>query len=230
MGPLVFRVDQLLIELGPVAVLFSAVLFALAATTKLIDRQSTVDDFQALGVPWPKAVATLVPPIELAIAITIMFRPALGAILGCLALIAFTGVVAAAIRSGRRVTCGCLGPLSKEPISVRTLGRNAILTSIVALAGTTPSDGWALRLPSGQVVLVVGLTVGLAVLAVELVRLRAQLGRLWSVSLAGEPASDRAGAHRRRSQLNRPQSAADVTEGRPALDLLESNHHLEARQ
>ncbi len=185
-------VEPALTSLAPLAALLVALVFAVAAVTKLGDQPSSVADFAALGLPAPAALARVVPPAELAIAALLLIAPAVGATLASLALMAFTAVLAAALRAGRRVSCGCLGPLSRKPVSTATLGRNAGLIALAVLAAATPAPTGVLpTLPAADVVLAVGPLVLLAALGAQILALRAQLGRIWSVELAGEPGGRR---------------------------------------
>ena len=184
---LVYRVADVLTALAPLAAIVLAAVLAVAAGTKLIDRDGTAAEFTALGVPRPALASGVVPPVELAIAGLLLARPALGALLACLLLVAFTVVLVVALRSGRSVTCGCLGPLSRRPISASTLVRNGALIALAALASTGPDpDGLLPILPAIEVVLSAGTTALLAVVGHQLLVVRDQIGRLWSVELAGE--------------------------------------------
>ncbi|MEM9566225.1 MAG: MauE/DoxX family redox-associated membrane protein [Actinomycetota bacterium] len=181
-------IEPALTSLAPLAALATALVFGVAAATKLADRPSTVADFAAIGLPRPALLARLVPAIELAIVVLLLLAPAVGATLAAVALVAFTAVLASALRAGRRVSCGCLGPLSRRPISTATLWRNVGLLALTAVAAATPAPpGLLPTLPAGDVVLAVGPLALLTALGVQLLTLRSQLGRIWSVELAGEP-------------------------------------------
>ena len=98
-----------------------------------------------------------------------------------------------ALRSGRSVSCGCLGPLSRQPVSATTLARNMVLTSLalMATAAPTPSGAWQPVVPAGDVILAIGPALLLAALGAQVLALRSQIGRVWSVELAGEPGGRR---------------------------------------
>ena len=185
--PLVYSADTVLAALAPAAALVLAAVFAFAAATKSADAGRTGDEFARLGLPAPDLLARVVPPAEAVVALTLLWRPALGSTLATFALLAFTAVLGAALRTGRNVTCGCLGSFSRKPISALTLARNAELMALAALASTTPATG-GLRptLPATEMILSLGLAAMLAAVAVQLVMLREQIGRIWSVELAGE--------------------------------------------
>jgi len=189
-GPLILAADEALLALAPVAVLVLAAVFAAAAVTKAADRATTADEFAGLGLPAPRLLARAVPPAEIAVALVLVWRPAAGAGLAALALLAFSAVLAAALRSGRAVSCGCLGSLSRRPITPLTLVRNGALLAVAALASTAPAAG-GLRptLPDPELVVSLTLAAMLAAVGGQLLLLRAQIGRIWSVELAGEAAT-----------------------------------------
>ena len=194
---LVYRVADLLTALAPLAGLALAAVFTVAAVTKLTDRRSTAREFADLGLPAPTLLTGIVPPVELTVAALLLFHPAVGALLATLALLAFSAVLLAALRSGRSVTCGCLGPLSRRPISAATLIRNGALLALAALASTGPTpDGPVPVLPAIELTLAAGTTALLGLLGHQLLTVRANIGRLWSVELAGEGAGRRGGRRR----------------------------------
>jgi uncharacterized membrane protein YphA (DoxX/SURF4 family) len=191
-GPLVLELDPApataaIAALAPLAALATSAVFAVAAVTKLAAPARTTREFADLGLPAPALLARLVPAVELAIAVALVLRPAIGAVAATAALLAFTGVLVAALRSGRSVSCGCLGALSDGPISNATIARNAGLVVVAVLAGTAPDPGGLLpALPSLEVALSAGSAVTVAAVAAQLALLRHRIGRIWSVELAGE--------------------------------------------
>lgn len=178
----------LLDAVAPVAAVIVAGVLALAGVAKATDRATTTTEFAALGLPWPGLLARIVPPLELGVAGLVLLRPRLGGAAAAILLLAFTLVLVRALRAGRSVSCGCLGPLSRQPVSATTLVRNGLLTALALLtiAAPTPSAAWQPVLPAGDVVLAVGPAVLLAVLGAQVLALRSQIGRVWSVELAGE--------------------------------------------
>lgn len=223
---LVYRVLDGVVALAPVAGLLLAAVFALAAVTKAIDPTATTAEFTALGLPRPGLLARVVPPAELVIAVALVARPATGAVLAVLALGAFSAVLLAALRTGRSVSCGCLGSLSREPISATTLVRNGGFVALAALAATGPTPtGVAVSLPSLELGLATGTALLLGLVGHQLMTLRAQIGRLWSVELAGEaPGSARERSRRGRSSRLK----ADLGSGRgPRGRVGESQVHAE---
>ncbi len=115
------------------AYLLAAVL-AVAALTKLRRPAAVAADFGELGLVAPNALARVVPVLELACAALLVIVPAWGGIASFALLAAFTAVLVNVIRSGRVVACRCFGALTDEPVSPRTLARNAALLALALLA------------------------------------------------------------------------------------------------
>ncbi len=210
---LVYRSVDVLVALAPVAGLALAAVFVIAAVTKTIDRPATVREFSELGLPRPALLARAVPPAELVIAILLVARPAIGAALAALALLAFTAVLAAVLRSGRTVSCGCLGALSAKPVSSLTLARNGVLLTLAALASAGPTPtGLDVALPAVEVALATGTAATIGLVGHQLLSLRHQIGRLWSVDLAGERPT-RGGRRSHRQENNRVHADRAVVKG-----------------
>lgn len=110
-----------------------AIVFVLAAVTKLRRPQATASELAELGLVWPAGLARVVPAIEVALAVALVLIPAWGGIGSFAALAAFTTVLIGVIRSGRVVSCSCFGGLSSRPVSPATLGRNGVLMVSAAL-------------------------------------------------------------------------------------------------
>ena len=166
-------------ELGYLAALVLAGVFAWAGAAKLGARRRTTRTFRALGLPAPATLAVAVPVVELALAAGLVVVPGWAAA-GALALLAaFSVFLARGIRAGVDVGCGCFGSAASEPVSGVELVRNAVLAgaALVALAAPAPDA------PSLPAVLVAGLTVALAALGLELARTRRTLGHLWGMEL-----------------------------------------------
>lgn len=133
--------DQAWLEtVALIAALVLAVVFVIAAVAKLADRDGTTDDFGSLGLPEPARWATLVPLLELAVALTLVVLPGWGGVVAFALLAAFTANLAIVLRSGRVAHCACFGGSSTKPVSVRHLLRNAGLLLLALLAATF--DGW----------------------------------------------------------------------------------------
>src|SRR5687767_14532082 len=116
------------------AALVLAAVFVWAAGAKLANRAETERGFRELGLP--AVAATLVPIVELALAIALIVIPTWGAVFALALLVGFTTFLALAIRSGVRAGCNCFGSARRTPISWTALLRNAVLAllALVALA------------------------------------------------------------------------------------------------
>ena len=145
-------------SLGWAAGVALATVFTVSALAKLLDRPATREAVVAFGVPEPLAgsVAALLPPAELATAFLLVIPGTrlLGVLAAGLLLAGFTGAVLLALATGRRPDCRCFGRLGGADISGRTLARNAVLLTLVAVGGlgllADPNDdvppAWALGL------------------------------------------------------------------------------------
>jgi peroxiredoxin/uncharacterized membrane protein YphA (DoxX/SURF4 family) len=119
-----------------------ALLFAVAAYTKLRDRPGTKKAVIDFGVPQSFAtpVAALLPFAEFAAALLLMFRVTAwwGALLGLALLLIFTTAISYNLWKGRQPDCNCFGQLHSTPIGWSTLVRNlvlALLAGLIALRG-----------------------------------------------------------------------------------------------
>ena len=171
-----------LAALASLAAMLLALVFATAAVTKLIAPKAAASEFSDLGLPSPGLLARLVPAVELTVAAALIVRPPLGATAAAILLCAFTAVLIATIRSGRTVSCGCLGALSRQPVTAATVARNFAFLAMTGLAAAVPS----LSVPDLPAVMVMTLSCALAGLVVQLMATRQTIGRIWSVELAGE--------------------------------------------
>ena len=86
---------------------------------------------EAFGVPPAMAgpVAALLPVAELAVAASLLWRPAavVGAAAGLFLLVLFTCLVVLNLRQGRRPPCHCFGRVDDAPIGAGTVVRNVVL-------------------------------------------------------------------------------------------------------
>lgn len=171
-----------LIGIGMTMSLLVAMVFATAAITKAMSPSATSSELAALGAPFPALATRLLPVAELMIAGLLVARPPLGAAAALVALVVFTGFIVRAVRAGTSVSCGCLGSLSDEPVSSATVARNGVLIAMTTAALAVPQP----VIPDlGSVLAAVSLVL-IAAVAVQLLALRFRIGRVWSVSLAGE--------------------------------------------
>ncbi len=166
--------------LASTAAIGLAVVFVVAAAAK-VQRPATADVAE-FGLPIPRVIATVLPPIEFGVAALLLIRPRFGAVMALVLLLAFTTLIAEAVGNNRSVSCGCLGSLSRRPVGWPTLGRNVALLCMAAFAAATPT----LVTPDLVSVLVLVGGATLIALGAQLLELRRTVGRVWSVELAGE--------------------------------------------
>ena len=114
---------------GAVARVVLAAVFAVAAWGKLTDRAGTRQAVRAFGVPAPAApaVAVLLPIAELTVAVLLVLHDAVGAVGALVLLGVFSAAVGVSLARGRRPDCHCFGQARAQPVSGRTLARNALL-------------------------------------------------------------------------------------------------------
>src|SRR4249919_1190639 len=138
-----------------------AAVFAVAATTKLVDRSGTRKAVIEFGSPSRVAGALSVgiPIVELAVAGLLL--PASTATYGAIGALVLLGVFSAAIAwnlaGGRTPDCHCFGQLHSSPAGLTTLGRNAVLAglAVLAIGGTIAASdasatAWTARLEGAE--------------------------------------------------------------------------------
>jgi len=162
---------------GGVAAVVLAVVFGLAGVSKGRRPGRTATAFRGLGLPAAGALARVVPLAEVALGIVLVMRPRLGGVVALVALAGFSVVLAAALRRGVRVACGCFGGSGAQPVTVADLVRNALLAVPAAAALAVPGPVGVPGLPAA-VAATAATVAGLVVVA--LVRLRATAGPLWA--------------------------------------------------
>ncbi len=113
-----------------------AFVFSWAALAKLRDQTNTIADFASLGLPRPRLLATVVPALEIMVAILLALWPGWGGVAAFTLLVVFTTVLATIIKSGVTAACACFGGTSSHPIGIRHLLRNGGLLCL-AIAATT---------------------------------------------------------------------------------------------
>ena len=167
-------------DLASLSALSLAIVFASAAVLKVV-RPSTTEMVE-LKLPNPRALAVAVPAVELATAGSLVVAPRWGGFAAVALLAAFTGVIVGALRSGRSVSCGCLGSLSRRPLGWSAVVRNGALGLLGLGAAWSPGP----TVPDlASVLTMVGFGL-VAAVAAQLVATGETLGRLWSVQLVGE--------------------------------------------
>lgn len=181
------------------------VILVAAAGLKLVHPSAAVGHLADLGLPHPALLARLVPVAELGVALALVAVPAWGAAAALGLLAAFTAVLVRTVRSGRQVSCGCLGALDRgRPVSWRTVARNLVLMAAAGLALAVPALRWPPVEPGAVAVaaLVAGPAAVVGLVGAQLVALHHRLGRLWSVRLAGDGTSTPGGMGRRSAHLS----------------------------
>jgi hypothetical protein len=122
---------------GYAAALLLAVVFARAGSAKLRDRTGTAAAFISFGLP--RAAATIVPLIELALAIALVLAPGWSAAVALALLAAFTVFLFRAVRSGSATPCNCFGSARASAVSATDLWRNGLL--LLLAIGALPASG-----------------------------------------------------------------------------------------
>ncbi|MEZ5411464.1 MAG: MauE/DoxX family redox-associated membrane protein [Acidimicrobiales bacterium] len=176
------------------------VVLVAAAASKLVRPAAAADHMADLGLRRPRLLARAVPVAELAVGLVLVAAPGPGAAAALGLLAAFTVVLVRTVRSGRQVSCGCLGAFDRgRPVSWRTVARNLVLMAMAAAAVVVPGLRWAVIDPDAVAVatLVAGPAAVVALVGAQLVTLHHRLGRLWSVRLAGDAAAPSARLPRR---------------------------------
>src|SRR5215218_5672623 len=159
--------------------LLLAAVFIVAGGAKLADREGSRRAVADFGVPGALAapLGTLLPLAELAVAAALIptstaFWGAVGALV---LLLLFVAGIGANLARGRKPDCHCFGQLHSSPAGWSTLARNGVLAAIAAflvwqgLEGEVgPSViGWLGALSTTQLLIVVGGTVVLALVAAQ---------------------------------------------------------------
>ena len=140
------RSQRLLVLLARAVV---AGVFVWAAVPKLLDPAgfaSDVANYHLLPESWAGATATIVPALELVIAVALLTGwGARGAALAALGmLLVFTIAIGQAMARGIDIDCGCFGEESSARADVGSLVRNVLLMAacLVALLGPEVRFPW----------------------------------------------------------------------------------------
>jgi methylamine dehydrogenase accessory protein MauD len=159
--------------------LLLAAVFVVAGVAKLADREGSRRAVADFGVPGALAapLGVLLPLAELAVAAALIPTSTAiwGAVGALVLLLLFVAGIGANLARGRRPDCHCFGQLHSSPAGWSTLARNGVLAAIAAfvvwqgLEGEVgPSViGWLGTLSTTQLLIVVGGTVVLALVAVQ---------------------------------------------------------------
>jgi len=141
-----------------------SVVFSLAGITKLMDQTGTREAVKNFGVPEASApaVALILPFVELAVAIGLLFSEAtaVSSISGLLLLGVFILAISVNLARGQTHDCHCFGQLYSRPLGWPTLVRNVVFAlgagfvfsqatlaarpGIVSTLATLSAAGWTL--------------------------------------------------------------------------------------
>ena len=123
-----------------------------AALTKLRQLsffRGSLNEYELLPSAWVPAAAVVIPFVELAIAVLLVFSSTLnaGLVTAAALLTIYACAMAVNLLRGRAdIDCGCTGPAQRQLISGMLVGRNLVLAGF-ALSATLPAIeralGWA---------------------------------------------------------------------------------------
>ncbi len=140
-----------------------SVVFSLAGVTKLMDQPGTREAVKNFGAPsgMAPAVAFILPFIELAIAVGLLFSgtTVVSSIAGILLLGLFVVAISVNLARGQTHDCHCFGQLYSRPLGWSTLARNIVFAlgagfvlwqaalaaspNIISTLATLSAAGWA---------------------------------------------------------------------------------------
>ncbi len=164
-------------DLAYVAAMVLALVLGWAGLVKLRSTTTTAATFEGLGLAAPRALARAVPLVELALAAGLVVAPSWAAPPALALVVAFSVVLARAVRAGATVGCGCFGSARHDPVSWVELVRNGFLATAAVAALWAPGPS----VPSVEAV-VAGSTAALtAAVVVALADLGRRTGHLFSV-------------------------------------------------
>jgi peroxiredoxin len=177
--------------------LWLALLFAVAAGSKMLDRAAFRRALTDFGIP-PAVLglfAVGLPIVELTIAAALVAKPTAGpaAIVALGLLFLFTVAVSATLVRGRRPPCHCFGQIDSDPISARTIVRNIVLmllAGFIAWRDYGYEVGWSTPLGNDEGLAAIGSAVVVAYLLA--IRAKSRATRASSLPTAGLPVGHRA--------------------------------------
>jgi uncharacterized membrane protein YphA (DoxX/SURF4 family) len=120
--------------IGAVAAVVVAVVFLLAAITKLARPAEWKAQAADLGVP--SALASVVPFVEVVLGALLLVQWHRHVMAWCaVAVLAlFTALLVVRLAQGRRSPCACFGSLSAKPIGPHSVARNAVFIAVAVVA------------------------------------------------------------------------------------------------
>lgn len=158
--------------------------FGVATVGKLASPGSARRATEQLGAP--RWTASLLVPAELAVVTLLVLWPIVGAVTAGLLLVAFTVVLARVVRDGRRVSCGCFGSATDEPVSRATLARNVALIGLCVPAASAPRAWFGAGDTVAASLVTAGGLVCVGLLISALVQMKAATGSVFALPVRRE--------------------------------------------
>lgn len=153
--------------------IFLAVIFFIAAVGKLFDLEGSEKANKAFGVPesLAKPLAILLPILEISVAILLLFIGTswFGAIGGTLLFTIFIGGMLWQLKQGNAPDCHCFGQIHSEPVSSKSILRNAafLVLSLALVFSGRQNQGLALSGSADVMQIIFGLIiVGILIVAI----------------------------------------------------------------
>ncbi|HZI86781.1 MAG TPA: MauE/DoxX family redox-associated membrane protein [Pyrinomonadaceae bacterium] len=162
--------------------MFVAVLFLISGVIKLADPKrfvAVVRDFALLPDPAATFVGTLLPYVEICIAMALLLDVYKGAVLAVAIVLLASFAIAVSInllRGRSYISCGCFGAHENSPLTWFLVGRNLLLIGI-AVVGSLTSNSIGIGLFERSVMVA---TIGSLITAHYLYRL---IVKLWQPQL-----------------------------------------------
>ena len=181
--------------------IFLAVVFGLAAVGKFLDPEGSKKAVAGFGVPSAiaPAIAFLLPIIELAIALALLFVSVswFGSLMAVILLGAFILGMISQMAKGNAPDCHCFGAIHSEPVGPSSIVRNVVFAAAAAVLVLAGADGQGLafaEMSFDLAVLFASSAVAIIGLLVVVVRLRIKVKVLeGAAGILAEVARDDAG-------------------------------------
>jgi peroxiredoxin/uncharacterized membrane protein YphA (DoxX/SURF4 family) len=208
-----------------------AAIFGTAGIAKLLDRPGTEKALASFGTPagLVHIAAYALPLVEIGVAIALLATRsswiAAGAAVALLAM--FTAAMAYQMHRGNNPDCHCFGQIQTEPISGKSLIRNAVMAvpGIILLASGANSQGVDLLVSNESVmqlvlgIAVVGLLVAVVIILKRISEQQVQIMRRIEVmELAGA-----AGGEVERSEVTHPHEGLPIGAVFPDFELYDTS-------
>ena len=213
-----------------------SLIFLLAALGKLMDREGSEKALHDFEVPEKliRPLALLLPWVEIAVAFSLVLTSVswFGAIGAGVLLASFTAGMAVQYSKGNAPDCHCFGQIHSEPVSPRSIIRNAVLLvpAIILVASGQRSQGFDLTSldgggSSGVMTVIIG-TIVIALLAASLVMLWkviAQQGLILRRIEILEVLSGEGREVERDEAIGRPHAGLPLGSPLPTLELIDGS-------